>query len=189
LFADMPIGVIKLGLMSSIDVVEAVSELLSEHKDIPVVFDPVLAAGGGKNLSTDDLIDSFKTHLFPKVTLLTPNIPEAITLGIAEQDAEKQTILLKDQLCKNILITGTHSDSSKVHNNLYSKGELIAESSWRRLAHEYHGSGCTLASNIAGWLAQGFSLEYSVKKGQEFTWYSLDRGQRLGKGQHIPYRL
>lgn len=189
LLADMSIDVIKLGLLGSIETIEAVSQLLAEFPKIPVVFDPVLAAGGGTKLSTEQLISSIKEQLLPKITLLTPNIPEAIQLGIAEQNADNGAIFLSGQGCENILITGTHSDTEKVHNSLYCKGELVNQSSWKRLEHEYHGSGCTLASNIAGWLAHGFSLQYAVGKGQEFTWNSLKKAQRLGQGQLIPYRI
>lgn len=189
LLADMPISVIKLGLLGSEETARAISKLLKKHSKIPVVFDPVLASGNGTNLSTQDFIACIKTELFPKITLLTPNIPEAIRLGIATQSSDKKTIELTHQACKNILITGTHSDSTQVHNSLFTGKKETDISSWRRLEHEYHGSGCTLASSIAGCLAQGFSMKYAVKRGQEFTWDSLRRAQKLGKGQYIPYRI
>lgn len=187
--ADMPVSIIKLGLLGSIETINAVSQLLTKHPKIPVVFDPVLAAGGGTDLSTKELIACIKKQLLPKITLLTPNIPEAIQLGIIEKNTKKNAIIFKHQACKNILITGTHSNSSQVHNSLFCDGQELDKSSWRRLEHEYHGSGCTLASSIAGCLAQGFSMKYAVKRGQEFTWDSLRRAQKLGKGQYIPYRI
>ena len=186
---DMPVDVIKLGLLGSIETINAVSELLKQYPEIPVVFDPVLAAGGGKNLSTEALIDAIKEQLLPKTSLLTPNIPEAIALGIIEETQVDKAISIKHQACKNILITGTHSDSTQVHNSLFCNKKEIDQSSWRRLEHEYHGSGCTLASSIAGFLAQGFSVKYAVQRGQEFTWDSLRRAHKLGNGQYIPYRI
>lgn len=187
--ADMPVKIIKLGLLGDIHTIEAVGQLLKQHPNIPAVFDPVLAAGGGTDLSTEDLINSIKEQLLPLTTLLTPNIPEAIKLGIIEKKSSQKTMTLKHQACENILITGTHSDSTQVHNSLFNDGKELDKSSWRRLEHEYHGSGCTLASSIAGCLAQGFSMKYAVKRGQEFTWDSLRRAQKLGKGQYIPYRI
>ena len=191
ILADMPVSAFKLGLLGSIEVVDVVCRLLKKHKPIPVVCDPVLAAGGGKNLSNQPLIEHIKEHLFPLVSLLTPNIPEAIQLGIARQHSDDGSLIFEQQLCENILITGTHShsDENYVHNTFYSKGKQHCQRSWRRLDHEYHGSGCTLAANIAGWIAQGFSLQYAIGKGQEFTWNSLKRAQQLGQGQLIPYRL
>lgn len=186
---DMPVKVIKLGLLGSIETIEAVSKLLKRHPKIPVVFDPVLAAGGGMNLSTKDIVNKIKEHLLPLTTLLTPNIPEAIALGIIKQTKNDDDIRIHHQACKNILITGTHSTSTQVHNRLFADKKELDKSSWRRLEHEYHGSGCTLASSIAGFLAQGFSIKYAVQRGQEFTWDSLRRAHKLGKGQYIPYRI
>ena len=189
LLADMPISVIKLGLLGSTEMVDAICQLLKQHPSLPVIFDPVLAAGGGTELSSQILIEHIKNKLLPLVTLLTPNIPEAIKLGIAQQDSDNDAIVLSNQICKNILITGTHSSTEQVQNSLYADGQLVSQTSWRRLEDEYHGSGCTLSSNIAGWMAQGFSLQYAIGKGQEFTWNSLKRAQKLGKGQLIPYRI
>ena len=189
LLEDMPIRVIKLGLLGSEANIIAVSQLLSEYPDIPVVCDPILAAGGGKSLSNTALIETLKKVLLPHVDLLTPNIPEAIKLGIFSQKSPNYPIVLTYSLCHNILITGTHSDSKQVHNSLYCNGKLVEKTTWNRLKHEYHGSGCTLASNISAWLAQGLSLQEAVNKGQAYTWNSLDQAQCLGQGQHIPYRI
>ena len=191
--ADMPIKVIKLGLLGSEDNIIAVSQLLQEHPDITVVCDPVLAAGGGQSLSNAAFIHALKSKLLPHVDLLTPNIPEAIKLGIIQQKAANYPIVLSHSLCHNILITGTHSDHQQdhqqVHNRLYCDGQLIETTAWKRLTHEYHGSGCTLAAHISAWLAHDLSLQEAVNKGQRYTWNSLKQAQRLGKGQHIPYRI
>ncbi len=188
LLADMPIQVFKLGLLGSPENIIAISQLLSEYPHIPVVFDPVLAAGGGLSLADNELIDCLKKYLLPKVTLLTPNIPEAIELGIMPKKVSSYPIVLLNSVNQNILITGTHSDSQRVYNRLYCNGKLQYETAWDRLKYEYHGSGCTLAANISGWLAQGFNLQEAVQKGQTYTWNSLNQAQCLGKGQHIPYR-
>ena len=187
--ADMPIKVIKLGLLGSIENIIAVRELLQDYPDIMVVCDPVLAAGGGQSLSDTDFIDCLKQTLLPHIDLLTPNIPEAIKLGIIQQKAINYPIVLTHSLCNNILITGTHSDQKQVHNSLYRDGQLVEKTKWQRLTHEYHGSGCTLASNISAGLAQGLSLQDAINQGQAYTWNSLAQAQCLGKGQHIPYRI
>jgi len=186
---DMPIAVIKLGLLGSEANIIAVSQLLQEYPDITVVCDPVLAAGGGQLLSNTGFIEMLKNVLLPRIDLLTPNIPEAIKLGIIQHKRRNYPIVLADSLCNNILITGTHSDSKQVHNSLYSDGTLVEKTTWNRLKHEYHGSGCTLASSISAWLAHGFSLQDAVNKGQTYTWNSLDQAQCLGQGQYIPYRI
>jgi len=186
---DMPIKVIKLGLLGSAKNIIAVSQLLKEYPHIPVVCDPVLAAGGGQSLTNANFIETLKNQLLPQIDLLTPNIPEAIKLGIIQQKSINYPIVLAHSLCQNILITGTHSDQQQIHNCLYHDGKLVEKTRWQRLKYEYHGSGCTLASNISAGLAQGLSLQDAVNQGQAYTWNSLAQAQRLGKGQHIPYRI
>lgn len=189
LLADMHISIFKLGLLGSIDNVMAVSLLLQEYPNIPVVFDPILAAGGGHSLSNKGLIAAIKNYLLPHVYLLTPNIPEAIKLGIISANITENPIKLQSSYCHNILITGTHSHRQKVHNTLYCNGERYETTSWQRLAYEYHGSGCTLSASISAYLARGLSLSAAVNKAQHYTWDSLNQAQCLGQGQHIPYRI
>ena len=112
------------------------------------------------------------------MTLVTPNVPEAHALSIF------------DGACKNILLTGTHNESSKdVINTLYKGGEVISTLSWSRLPNVYHGSGCTLASAVAAGLAKGLSLIASVEVAQQYTWHSLSQARKVGGGQLIPMRL
>ena len=87
------------------------------------------------------------------------------------------------------LITGTHESTPEVTNRLYSNRRLLETFSWDRLPDSYHGSGCTLASSIAGLLAQGLEPFTAIHEAQEYTWQSLYEGYRIGMGQKIPNRL
>ena len=91
--------------------------------------------------------------------------------------------------CLYVLITGTHENSLKVVNNLYSNHRLLDSSSWERLPGSYHGSGCTLTSAIAGLIAQGQEYISAIRQAQEYTWETLRAGYRIGMGQFIPNRL
>ena len=88
-----------------------------------------------------------------------------------------------------VLVTGTHENTPQVVNTLYGAEGLLRQDRWERLAGSYHGSGCTLASAIAGCLAGGASLEEAVRDAQDYTWQTLKHGFRGGMGQFIPDRL
>ncbi len=177
LLADIKISAFKIGLVGSCDIVIALASLLKQYPQIPVVFDPVLAAGGGTSLAKSELLHCIQTQLLPVVTLVTPNVPEAQALSIF------------DGACENILLTGTHNESTKdVINILYRGGKVLSALSWSRLPDVYHGSGCTLASAIAAGVANGLSLIDSVEVAQQYTWDSLSQARKVGGGQLIPLR-
>ena len=177
ILSDIKVSAIKIGLLGSCDIVAALVSILDEYPDIPVVLDPVLAAGGGTSFAKSDLVHCIQNQLLARVRLVTPNVPEAEILSIFEGE------------CKNILLTGTHDESTKnVINRLVIEGTEVSALSWGRLPYLYHGSGCTLASAVAACLAKGLSLLEAVEIGQKYTWESLSKAQKIGKGQLIPLR-
>ena len=89
----------------------------------------------------------------------------------------------------HLLITGTHENTKEVVNQLYGPGGLVRSDAWERLPGSYHGSGCTLASAIAGMLATGLLLPEAVREAQEYTYQSLINGFRPGMGQFLPDRM
>jgi len=186
---DMPVSAIKIGMLGSVEIVEVIHTLLMDYPDIPVVLDPVVAAGGGGMLADDDILDAMVTLLFPLTTLLTPNSIEARAFAPEADslDACAQEIL--ENGCEYVLITGTHENTTSVNNSLYTEQELVEVFSWDRLPNSYHGSGCTLAVAIAGLLSQGLDPLTAVYEAQEYTWETLKYGYRIGMGQYIPNRL
>ncbi len=187
--ADMPVAAFKIGLLGSIAVVEAVHRILLQAPDVPVILDPILAAGGGKNLSSDLLIEAIREYLLPLTTLLTPNVPEAGKLAITGATLDEQALSLLDQGCDYILLTGTHAETEQVENALYGEGTRLRSWTWERLPETYHGSGCTLASACAANLAKGMETSKAVAAAQAYTWGSLEAGRKLGHGQWLPNRF
>lgn len=186
---DMPIAGFKIGMIGSVQNAEAIHTILRDYPDVPVVLDPVLRSGGGDDLSDDQIREAMTTLLLPLTTVLTPNslearalAPEADTLDACGQE-------LLDMGCEFVLITGTHEATQEVQNRLYGNRRLLETFSWQRLAHSYHGSGCTLASAIAGLLCQSREPFTAIYEAQEYTWEALQAGYRLGMGQHLPSRL
>jgi hydroxymethylpyrimidine/phosphomethylpyrimidine kinase len=186
---DLPVAAVKIGLIGDAALVPVLATLLRRYPDLPVVLDPVLAAGGGRDLAGTALQHAMLTELLPLTTLLTPNLAEAQRLS-AVQAADDCAAALLATGCKAVLLTGADSagDAPEVVNRLYRPGQRSARWHWPRLPHSYHGSGCTLAAACACLLAQGHELTEAVAEAQRFTDAALHAGWRPGHGQHLPWR-
>ena len=188
LVADLPIAAVKIGLLGNAGIAQAVGEILRKLSGVPVVLDPILAAGGGQELAREDLIETLKAHLLPLTTVVTPNTPEARRLAGGRENLDECAGKLLSLGCGHVLITGTHDSSEEVINRWYGPNGVRAYH-WERLPHSYHGSGCTLASALAGLLGLGLDMGAAIQAAQQFTWQALSSGFALGKGQHLPNRL
>ena len=187
--SDIPIAAIKVGLLGSVDVVLAVEHIIQQFPNVPVILDPILAAGGGAALSNTDLINAICEHLLPLTTLVTPNLPELQRLAPKCVDTDEQALCLLAQGAAYVLVTGTHGDTQKVENVLYGDGKRLRTWSWERLPETYHGSGCTLAATCAANLAKGQDIATAVGTAQAYTWGSLQAGRKVGHCQWLPNRL
>lgn len=174
---------------------------------LPVVLDPVLASGHGDLLSRDDAVRAL-APLLPLTTVLTPNGPEAQALTDATQpDAQAQA--LRARGCRHVLITGGHGDGADVINRWYGPGAAHADARgphgmgagavadappshrqwrWPRLDGAFHGSGCTLASAIAGQLALGLPTAIALEHAQHYVHHALRDAYAIAAGQRIPLR-
>jgi hydroxymethylpyrimidine/phosphomethylpyrimidine kinase len=94
-----------------------------------------------------------------------------------------------DSGCQYVLISDNLGRGQKLCNNLYSDHRLVKRYEWPRINTPCHGSGATLASSIASYLAHGLSIMDAVEQGQKFTWQSLNQARRLGMGKYIPDRF
>jgi hydroxymethylpyrimidine/phosphomethylpyrimidine kinase len=191
---DMPVTVFKIGLLGSVETLLAVAEIVSDYPEIPLVFDPVLASGRGDELSGEEIISAMREMLLPQTTIITPNAPEARRLAESDEDEREPTIdvcaeRLIEMGAQYVLITGTHENTPEVINTLYGPAGVIRRDRWERLPGSYHGSGCTLASAIAGCIAGGANVEDAVRDAQDYTWQTLKNGFRAGMGQFIPDRM
>jgi hydroxymethylpyrimidine/phosphomethylpyrimidine kinase len=189
LLEDMQVAAFKIGVIGSVENVVAVAGILADHPGIPVVFDPVLTSGRGDDFSGAAIIAAMREFLLPRTTVLTPNAPEARRLAEDQPGIELGAQRLIAMGAQYVLITGTHESTPEVINTLYRSGGILRRDRWERLPGSYHGSGCTLASAIAGYLASGASIEDAVRNAQDYTWQTLAKGFRPGRGQFIPDRF
>ncbi|TIC80580.1 bifunctional hydroxymethylpyrimidine kinase/phosphomethylpyrimidine kinase [Crenobacter intestini] len=193
LLEDMPIAAFCVGMTGSAENVAAITELVTDYPDIPLVFDPVLASSG--EYASTELIDSMRELLIPHATLITPNRAEARHLALNEPDEEDEPEAAEYARrllalgCEYVLLSGSQDTTSGICNLLYGQHGEIRRDRWQRLPGSYYGAGCTLAAAIAGMVAGGARLPEAVREAQEYTWQALRYAFRPGMGHAIPDRL
>ncbi|WP_122239603.1 hydroxymethylpyrimidine/phosphomethylpyrimidine kinase [Pseudomonas syringae] len=186
---DSSVAAAKLDMLGSLEMVDTVVELLQANPHLPVVCDPVLRAGGGGRLGKDEVGYAMREQLLPLSTIATPNLPEARILAELPEGTADECAARLLPFCQHLLITGGHGDEQQIHNRLYTRGGQTHTFVCERLPGSYHGSGCTLASTLAGRLAQGEELVSAVKSALDYTWRTLRDAEQLGRGQFVPRRL
>ena len=172
-FATGPIGAVKIGMLAEIATIDAVADALHSAPAAPLVLDPVLRASSGAELLVEGGIHRLRARLFPLVTLLTPNIPEAACLAGESLDTDPEPARLI-KWARGLLAEGVHSVLIK---GGHARGETAAdvlvqpdaEPLWLsspRLSASRRGTGCALASAIAAALAAGADLPEACRRGR-----------------------
>lgn len=193
---DLPIRAIKSGMLASTDIIEMMAELFAQEiisADIPYVLDPVLVANSGGSLGDEKTLVQAFQKLMPYATLLTPNTHELRALS-GLQDLHAGAKKLCEQGCHAVLVKTSHDfDTGDIDQYLYVKGEMVYHSVLPRLQGEFHGSGCSLASYLAGRLAQGDELIEAVKQADDWIHKVLSHADVPhpddGSAQLIPNRF
>ena len=195
LLVDMRVSAFKVGMVGSPENAAAIAAVVTEHPEVPLVLDPVLASGRGDPLASAQVMAALLERLVPRTTVLTPNSVEVRRLAAREGE---EALDLAPAVCaarlvergaRFVLVTGTHEPAREVVNVLYDARGVVRTDRWPRLPGEYHGSGCTLASAVAAALAKGHAVPDAVREAQEYTWRTLEQAYRPGAGQSIPDRL
>jgi|TARA_B100000745_G_scaffold97901_1_gene62211 hydroxymethylpyrimidine/phosphomethylpyrimidine kinase len=189
LLNDIRPDVFKIGMIGDDSVLDVVLEILEKYPNIPVVYDPVFSSGSGTSLSKGDMIDRVQRDLLPKVTLCTPNTPEAKLLGNGSKDLDQCAHDILERGCDGVLITGSHESTPLVENTLYTVGDDPVSRQWERLPHLYHGSGCTLAAACAALMSAHLSISDAALEAQEYTYLALKAGFAIGQNQWHPDRM
>ncbi|MBI2993115.1 MAG: hydroxymethylpyrimidine/phosphomethylpyrimidine kinase [Gammaproteobacteria bacterium] len=187
LMQDMTFDACKIGMLGSAPTALFVADLLEDARNIPIILDPIMATGTGVRTADDQTVDALKTRLLPLTTVATPNCGEARTLS-GTADIERAADVLLRLGARNVLITGGDEPTPTVVNVLFRQAASPLRYEFVRLPHRYHGSGCTLASAIAAFLARGMPVEGAVPRALEYTWRTLKQATRLGAGQYHPRR-
>jgi hydroxymethylpyrimidine/phosphomethylpyrimidine kinase len=189
-FNDLPVKAIKSGMLGTIDNIAAVNDFLSDKADLAFVLDPVLVANSGGSLGDQATLVKAFTALIPKATLLTPNTVELRALT-GQNNLTDAIAAMFDLGAQALLVKGAHEhEPHRIRHWLYQHGECVAQSIWPRLEGEFHGSGCSLASFIAGKLAQGVELKNAVQLAELWLHHALKTADAPHPtGQKIPRRF
>ena len=186
---DIPVAAFKIGMVGSIENINAIHTILHDYHDIPIIIDPIISAGGGMSLASEEMALAYSDLLFPLTNLVTPNSNEVRLLAPEADSLDACAQELMDDGCEYVLLTGTHEATEQVINSFYGHHKKIEVSCWQRLPNSYHGSGCTLTSAIAGLIACGQSIPDAVSLAQKYAWQSLVDGYQSGMGQYHPDRF
>jgi hydroxymethylpyrimidine/phosphomethylpyrimidine kinase len=166
-FADFNVGAVKIGMLASAELINAVAAALRRHAPPHLVLDPVMVASSGARLLDRDALGALVGQLFPLATLATPNLPEASLLldgrTIQRESMAAASTALLALGCRAVLLKGGHLPEGDVEDRLERDGAEAVLFRHPRLAVEGHGTGCTLSSAIACGLAQGNTLEHACR--------------------------
>lgn len=188
---DMHPKAIKLGMVYSTPIIEAVyRSVKKKSKKIPIVLDPILAAGTGAKLLRAEAYESFVSKLIPLSTLITPNRSEAEKLADTMIKTENDTIEAAKKIRKlgaeNVLIKGGHFVSAEVTDLLLdTRGNIIKFTNPRLEIKEIHGSGCNFSSAVAAYLAKDIVLSEACRMANEYVHASIRYSLKVGKGLPI----
>ena len=171
---DLTVTAIKVGMLASPDIIHAVADVLKQHRDIPVVLDPVMVAKSGDSLLSDDALGALKERLCPLATVITPNLPEAAKLlacdeAVNEAEVRQQAQELIETGVAAVLVKGGHLSGNMSTDILISNGSILEFPHTRIDTKNTHGTGCTLSSAIAAGLAKGSDLETAVAGAQSYV--------------------
>ena len=184
-FTDIRPDAVKIGMVSSAGLIQAIAEKLKEYKAENIVVDPVMVATSGAKLISDDAIGTLKECLFPLATVLTPNIPEAKVLSdmditTAEEMVEAAKKISETYHCA-VLLKGGHQ-LNDANDLLYRDGGYRWFNGKRIDNPNTHGTGCTLSSAIASNLAKGYDLDTAVERAKAYISGALAAMLDLGHG-------
>jgi hydroxymethylpyrimidine/phosphomethylpyrimidine kinase len=183
---DIKPDAVKIGMLHSVKVIKSVIHSLDVIKVKKIILDPVMIAKGGAKLIDDKAIELLKNQLIKKVSLITPNIPEAEILTNTKIKTKEDMIFAASILirlgAKNVFIKGGHLDSKEVLDIFVNKKEIMPIKNKRITTSNTHGTGCTLSSAISTFFACGKTLKKSCELATKYVNNSIRYNLNYGKG-------
>ena len=187
---DIGADAIKIGMLHSAEVIVTVKRVLAGYHIKNIVLDPVMVATSGDKLLLDDAIKTLKKELIPIARVITPNIPEAEILLGKKIQSQKILAAMAEKLSVNhgvsVLLKAGHLTGNDLTDIFYNAedGSVLELNSERVYTNNTHGTGCTLSSAVASFLALGISLNDAVRHAKDYIDQAIISGARytLGKG-------
>ncbi len=186
IFEDIPPKAVKIGMLSSIEIIDLVAKSLIEYNAKNVVVDPVMFAKNGFPLMPESIRSYFKKKMIPLAHVLTPNIPEAQELcafEINNQDSMKKAAIELHKIgAESVLIKGGHNKGDYATDIFYDGKEFHILESKKINTKNTHGTGCTLSSAIAANLAKDKSKLDSIKAAKDYVFNAILHSLNIGSG-------
>ena len=189
--SDINVDTIKVGMMHNSKLISAVYESLNKHyiinnDKIKIVLDPVMVAKGGHKLLQDDAINSLKNFIVKCNPIITPNIPEVeILTGIKINSLSDMKIAGKKLLAmgaSDVILKGGHMETSLIRDMLISSQDISYINTKKIDTKHTHGTGCTMSSALAAYLAQKIQIKIAFQKAHEYVQKAIMSAPKLGKG-------
>ena len=184
-FEDIFPDAVKIGMVSSSDLIRVIAERLRHYKARNIVVDPVMVATSGSSLMKTDAVQTLIDELLPLSTVITPNIPEGEILSGEKienkDDMERAAKRIGDTYGCAVLLKGGHRVND-ANDLLYADGKMQWFEGKRIDNPNTHGTGCTLSSAIAANLAKGFDLDTAVRRAKDYLSGALAAMLDLGAG-------
>jgi hydroxymethylpyrimidine/phosphomethylpyrimidine kinase len=183
---DLEIHATKTGMLATAAIVEAVAAAIEELELPLVVVDPVMLSKAGDKLLDDDGVRALSAELLPRARVVTPNIPEAEVLSGQSikslDDVRAAAVRIHELGAAAVIVKGGHAPGDEVVDLLFD-GSVFTEFRMARIAStNTHGTGCTFASAVAGYLAQGDSLMDATARAQSYVAGAIRHSLSLGRG-------
>ena len=184
-FTDIRPDAVKIGMVSSVGLIESIAKKLKQYEAENIVVDPVMVATSGSRLISEDAIGALKELLLPMATVLTPNIPETEVLSGMEVKTADDMIAAAKYISETyhcaVLCKGGHQ-LNDANDLLYRNGDYKWFNGKRIDNPNTHGTGCTLSSAIASNLAKGYDLDTAVERAKAYISGALAAMLDLGQG-------
>ncbi len=184
-FTDIFPDAVKIGMVSSAELIAVIAEKLQEYQGKNIVVDPVMVSTSGSRLIDEDAVAELTSKLFPQAFIITPNIPEAeVLIGKniqTAQDMEDAAKQIYETYGCRVLLKGGHQVET-ANDLLWTEIQKVWLNGRRIDNPNTHGTGCTLSSAIASNLAKGKPIEQAVQEAKRYISLALEDGLDLGKG-------
>jgi hydroxymethylpyrimidine/phosphomethylpyrimidine kinase len=185
---DIGVDAVKIGMLHAPEIVEVVAWAIDHYRIEHVVLDPVMVATSGDRLIEAPTVDVLRRELFPRASVITPNLDEAaLLLGRplrGEADLDQAAADLLAQGARAVLLKGGHLPGDEVVDLLATSAQPgLRLRSARIASRNVHGTGCTLSSAIAAYLARGLALAQAVERARAYTLQAIRAGAAVQTGQ------
>ena len=185
IFTDINVDAVKIGMVSSSEIISTIGDALLKYKPENIVIDPVMVSKSGCHLLKPQARDALINVLLPLASVTTPNLYEAEVITGRKikslPDMEKAAVDIKQMGARSVVVKGGHLEGDAV--DVFYDGERFHYLKNERIPTRHtHGTGCTFSSAIAAFLAKGFAVEEAVARAKEYITGAIAASFPLGSG-------